>query len=164
MEDIKFKVNNESIEKEYDIYLANSLFSEADRIFNLSLANKIRASGFVVFLPQEQNFNLLEEPTEYDVFINDTEALQKSKILIACIDQETIDCGVACEIGIAYKCNIPIIGLYTDIRRERKKSKMYKNLYVLGAIKSNGLIVHSIDEVVNYIRNYFQNTSTSRKA
>jgi nucleoside 2-deoxyribosyltransferase len=69
---------------------------------------------------------------------------------VACIDQESIDSGVACEIGIAYQNNKRVIGLYTDFRRNRRgEGRMYKNLYVLGCIRaSGGVIAGSVEEVL----------------
>ncbi len=131
-----------------DIYWANALFSQADRDFNLTCAKHLRNIGYTVFLPQELSINHKESPTEIDIFSSDTKAIEECGILIACIDQETIDAGVACEIGIAHVLKKCIIGLYTDIRRDRINYKIYKNPYVIGAILASGLIVHSMDELV----------------
>lgn len=140
--------------KLYDVYWANSLFSCADRKFNEECVEKIRERGYVVFLSQEQSINKTKNPTEQEIFKVDTEAIYESKVLVACIDQETIDCGVACEIGIAFERKIPIIGLYTDIRKDRNQSKMYKNPYVVGAIMACGKIVHRLEDVIVALPNY----------
>ena len=112
------------------IYWANTLFSEADQNFNIKFVKILRNSGYKVFLPQEIKVNHPElnlSPTSWDIFSKDTSAILNSALLIACIDQESIDCGVACEIGIAYEAGIPIIGLYTDFRQYRSgNGKMYK--------------------------------------
>jgi SAM-dependent methyltransferase len=101
--------------------------------------------GYDVFLPQEQNVNDPEHfvaPTPAAIFRADTQALLASDLLVACLDQETVDCGVACEIGIAHAWGMPIVGLYTDIRQHRHgPSRMYKNPYILGAIEKCGQIV-----------------------
>ncbi len=146
MENSRLGIINDKL---YDVYWANSLFSEADREYNETSVSKIREKGFKVFLSQEQPINQIENPTEQEIFEIDTEAILKSKVLVACIDQETIDCGVACEIGIAIVKKIPIIGLYTDIRKDRNQSKMYKNPYVIGAILSSGIIVSTIEDIIN---------------
>jgi nucleoside 2-deoxyribosyltransferase len=144
----------------YDIYWANSLFSQSDRDFNRCCAHEIRSIGLTVFLPQELMINKSNAPTEKEIFENDTKAINESRIIIACIDQETIDCGVACEIGIAYSLGKYIIGLYTDIRKDRLKYKMYKNPYVIGAILSNGLMVKSLNELIIELLRYFEKNNS----
>jgi nucleoside 2-deoxyribosyltransferase len=136
------------------VYWANALFSEADRKFNEEFVAKVRAAGYSVFLPQEA-FSGDADPTNEEIFRVDTDELQSCDVVIACLDQFPIDSGVACEIGVAYGANIPVIGLYTDIRRKRTGSgRMYKNQYVLGAIEANGEIVSSVDELLKMLPKY----------
>ncbi|MFW9960641.1 MAG: nucleoside 2-deoxyribosyltransferase [Candidatus Thorarchaeota archaeon] len=136
------------------IYWANALFSEADRKFNEDSVAQIRAGGYSVFLPQEA-FSGDADPTNEEIFRVDTQELQSCDIVVACLDQFPIDSGVACEIGVAYGANIPVLGLYTDIRRKRTGlGRMYKNQYVLGAIEANGEIVSSVDELLETLPKY----------
>jgi nucleoside 2-deoxyribosyltransferase len=136
------------------IYWANALFSEADRKFNEASVTLVRAAGYSVFLPQEA-FSGDADPTNEEIFRVDTMELQSCDIVVACLDQLPIDSGVACEIGVAYGTNIPVIGLYTDIRSRRKGvGRMYKNQYVLGAIEANGEIVSSIEEILRILPKY----------
>lgn len=137
------------------VYWANALFSEADREFSAKCVAVIRSRGYSVYLPQEATVNHAIEPSAEDIFRIDTEAIIKSKVLIACVDQETIDSGVACEVGIAYASKIPIIGVYTDIRQYRRgPNRMYKNPYVMGAITANGVIVSDIEQVLHHLSSY----------
>jgi nucleoside 2-deoxyribosyltransferase len=137
------------------IYWANALFSEADRKFNEDCAKKLRAAGYTVFLPQETSMTYEKAPTNAEIFRVDTTEIQSADILIACIDQFPIDSGVACEIGVAHAFGIPIIGLYTDIRRKREgPGRMYKNQYVMGAIEASGEIVDSMDQLMHVILKY----------
>lgn len=146
---------------EYDVYWANALFTSADRLFNTSAVSQLRGHGFKVFLPQEAQVNHTREPSSSDVFRVDTGALLRSKVVVASLDQEGIDAGVACEVGVAHSWGIPVIGLYTDIRQYRTgEGRMYKNLYVLGAIESNGAIARSVEEVASLIPRYLANTSS----
>jgi nucleoside 2-deoxyribosyltransferase len=136
------------------IYWANALFSEADRMFNEASVAQVRAAGYSIFLPQEA-FSEDADPTNEEIFRVDTDELQSCDVVVACLDQFPIDSGVACEIGVAYGANIPVIGLYTDIRSKRVgPGRMYKNQYVLGAIEANGKIVSSIDELLGVLPNY----------
>jgi nucleoside 2-deoxyribosyltransferase len=81
--------------------------------------------------------------------------LQSCDAIVACLDQFPIDSGVACEIGVAFGSNIPVIGLYTDIRSRRKGAgRMYKNQYVLGAIEANGEVVYSIEQLLKILPKY----------
>lgn len=142
------------------IYWANALFTEADRRFNAYYVKRLREAGYDVFLPQEASVNEEILPTAEDIFHVDTTAIINYCLLITCLDQETIDSGVASEIGLAYAFGIPIIGLYTDIRQYRRgPGKMYKNLYVIGAIESIGEIVTSVGELLKVLPRYLPDFS-----
>lgn len=138
------------------IYWANALFSDADRKFNETTVERVRASGYSVFLPQEA-FSDDADPTNEEIFRIDTDELQSCDAVVACLDQFPIDSGVACEIGVAYGSNIPVIGLYTDIRAMREgPGRMYKNQYVLGAIEAFGEIAFSVDQLLEVLPKYFK--------
>jgi len=147
------------------IYWANALFAEAERDFNAKCAKFLRNAGYQVFLPQEAGVNILSQqssPLAEDIFRVDTAEILNSHLLIACIDQETIDCGVACEVGIAFSYGIPIIGLYTDIRQRRQgPTRMYKNPYVVGAIEAIGEVVTSTDDLLRVIPRYLPHARTT---
>lgn len=152
------------------VYLANGLFSLGDRYINEIIAKEIRGNidGVDLFVPQEQGIN---DKSSYadakEIYRLDTENVKSADVVVAVIDGVEIDSGVACEIGIATALGIPVIGLYSDIRKQgtdnMKKINalmhdsvenqfMYRNLYVVGAIKSNGKIVSTIEEVVDAIQ------------
>lgn len=122
------------------LYWANAMFSAADRSFNTVCAKRLRDAGLSVFLPQEASVNdIASEPSSEAIFAVDTAEILRADAIIAVLDQETIDAGVACEIGIAYAAGLPIYGLYTDVRQHRfGTGRMYKNLYVIGAIRRSG--------------------------
>ena len=137
------------------IYWANSIFSKADRDFNIKCVKIIREKGYEVLNPQENPFNQNgRESTASDIFTKDTEMIKECDVFVACIDQETIDCGVACELGIAWETKIILIGLYTDFRLFRiSEVKMYKNPYILGCIKSRGKLVTNINGLLRELEN-----------
>ncbi len=137
------------------IYWANALFSEADREFNAKCAEALRKRGYEVFLPQETPMTFTSAPTNEEIFRVDTDAIRDSDILVACIDQFPIDTGVACEIGVAWASDIPVVALYTDIRANRKGAgRMYKNQYVMGAIESSRGIVRSLEQLMDMLKRY----------
>ena len=135
------------------IYWANSIFGQADRDFNAYCVERLRASGLVVNSPQNLPFNAGDEEASADnIFKSDTEMIQACDVLVACIDQETVDCGVACEIGIAWSLGKRVIALYTDFRQHRTGDyRMYKNPYVIGCIQDCGRIVDNVDSLISLL-------------
>lgn len=153
------------------IYLANGLFSLADRNLNDLIARVIRSTfnDIDLFVPQEQSINdksgYADSLTIYEL---DSDNLMKSHIMVAVIDGVEIDSGVACEIGVASVLGIPVIALYSDVRQlgadNSKKIDaliensvenqfMYRNLFVVGAIRnSGGVIVKDLDELKEQIK------------
>ncbi|MCH4171777.1 MAG: nucleoside 2-deoxyribosyltransferase [Lactobacillus sp.] len=154
------------------IYFANSLFSNADRLYNQNLVAAIRKTypEVEVYLPQE-NASINDKSAYGDskmIAQADTDRVLKSQLLIAVLDGAVIDPGVAAEIGIAYAKQIPILGLYTDSRRlgadnPQKLAALkqvaenqfaYINLYVAGLVKLNGEIVTDEAALVQRIGAY----------
>lgn len=152
------------------LYFASPLFSEMEVTFNAQLATIIRTHlpELDVFLPQEQgeinNKNAYADSTMIAKL--DTEAVLASDVMLAVLDGQIIDPGVASEIGIAYQAGIPVIGLYTDSRQQGATNQKkidalqevaesqfgYVNLYTVGLIKLRGEIVNRSDEVVAAIQ------------
>ena len=56
--------------------------------------------------------------------------IQECDIFIACIDQETIDCGVVCELCIVLALNKKLLGYYADFRQflQRRRENVKKSL------------------------------------
>jgi len=134
------------------VYWANSFFSVADAEYNKNCVRELRSKGYHVFIPQASASNRRLNIRRAEIFARDEGALRKADVLVACIDQETIDSGVACEIGIAYALGIPIVGLLTDLRwRRRGEGRIYKNPFVLGCIGVRGRVVHSLKEVMRFL-------------
>jgi nucleoside 2-deoxyribosyltransferase len=135
------------------VYWANSIFSEADRAYNELVVGRLQSAGITVLSPQHQSFNTAGHSAgAATIFETDTAMIQSCQALAACIDQETIDCGVACEIGIAWALEKRIIALYTDFRQHRRGDfRMYKNPYVIGCIQDRGMIVSTVDELIQQL-------------
>ncbi|MBA2796011.1 nucleoside 2-deoxyribosyltransferase [Streptococcus porcinus] len=153
------------------IYFASPLFTEMELTFNQALVEKIRQTypEVEVFLPQEQGeINDKHAYADSKMIAKlDTQAVLESDLLIAILDGQVIDPGVASEIGVAYQAGIPILGLYSDLRQlgadNQQKIKAlqevgesqfaYVNLYTIGLIKLNGKVVSSSQEVLEAIGN-----------
>lgn len=153
-------------------YLANGLFSIGDRYVNELLAEKIRAAvpGIDLYVPQE-NAAINDKSGYADslaIAAADIDSLKESDVLVAVIDGVEIDAGVAAEIGAFSMLNRPIIALYSDVRQQGRTNVkkidaliadgtenqfIYRNLFVIGCIKRNGVIVDSIEGVVEVIKN-----------
>lgn len=152
------------------IYFANALFSQADINYNAQLAAQIRnlSPQIDLYLPQENN-DINDKQAYADskmIAQADTEKLLASDLVIAILDGNAIDNGVASEIGVAYAQKIPIIGLYTDTRQQGAGNQQklaalsqvaenqfhYVNLYTTGLIKLNGTIVNNEADLLTAIK------------
>ncbi len=143
------------------IYFASPLFDDATRDWNVKIVKAIREKFNVeIYLPQENaeindKSNADAMITSVDIFNLDTEKLAKSDILIANLDGGLeIDSGVACEIGyFSSLCeqdpSKTMLGLISDIRWNASNGApgeqhgVYKNLYVVGAVKKYGQLVEN---------------------
>lgn len=161
------------------IYLANSLFSQADIQYNDYLADLIRKIDTTIdlYVPQENNeINDKQAYADSKMIAQaDTDKLVDSDLVVAVLDGNTIDNGVASEIGVAYAKEIPIVGLYTDTRQQgadnKKKLKAlgqiaenqfhYVNLYTTGLVKLDGTIVNSVEDVLSNIKKYLDAESNN---
>ncbi|MGT2845830.1 nucleoside 2-deoxyribosyltransferase [Streptococcus massiliensis] len=154
------------------IYFASPLFSEMELAFNRQLVDNIRHRfpKVEVFLPQEQG-----EINDKNAYADskmiaklDTEAVLKSDLLIAILDGQIIDPGVASEIGVAYQAGIPILALYSDSRQLGAENPQkiealktvaesqfsYVNLYTVGLVKLNGQVVNSSEQLLDVLEGY----------
>ena len=87
------------------VYLAGSMFCEADRMYNAYLAEKIRErlDGLIdLYVPQENDS--INDKTKcansHDIFWGDYNRLQNCDIFIARIDGDIPPSGTSAEIGI----------------------------------------------------------------
>lgn len=152
-------------------YLANGLFSIGDRYVNELLARELRAAipEIELYVPQENG--AINDKNAYAdslaIAAADLNSLKESDILIAVIDGVEIDSGVAAEIGAFSMLNRPIVALFSDVRQQgRTNAKkidalvadgtenqfIYRNLFVVGLIKQNGVIASTVREVVEQVK------------
>lgn len=149
------------------IYFGAPLFSESEQLYNEFVVGAIRhkfGEGVSVYNPQENE--ALNDKSGYANSImitnGDNEYLEKSDILIAVIDGQVMDVGLASELGYFYSMNKPIIAIYSDSRQgtygnqqkidaldEIAESQWsYVNLYTIGMIKQRGKIVRGYKELL----------------
>ena len=140
------------------IYLAGPLFNEGERGVLSDVARRLRALNFEVFVPHEQ-FVELEGLDPKGVYATDLEGVRSASAMLAWLDGTQVDDGTATEIGIFTQlCAIDpsrykgIIGLCTDLRMVRRRGVAPGdgiNLFVAGAIQSDGEITWSVDEAID---------------
>jgi nucleoside 2-deoxyribosyltransferase/predicted secreted protein len=103
----------------YRVYLAAPLFSEAERLFNTSVAQLLRTGLFDVYLPQEagDDSEIRDIREQEQIFSINKTALENSDFVVAVIDGADADSGTSWEMGYAFAQKKPIIALRTDFRR-----------------------------------------------
>lgn len=91
--------------KKIQVYLAGSMFCEADRMYNTLLATRIReriGKYIDLYVPQE-NLSINDKTkcaNSHDIFWGDYNRLQNTDIFIARIDGDIPPSGTSAEIGI----------------------------------------------------------------
>jgi nucleoside 2-deoxyribosyltransferase/predicted secreted protein len=103
----------------YRVYLAAPLFSEAERLFNASVARLLRDHLFDVHMPQEagDDSDRRGSREQERLFHSNKTALEDSDFIVAIIDGADADSGTAWEMGYAVARGKPVIALRTDFRR-----------------------------------------------
>ena len=160
-------------------YLEGSIFYYGDELRNREWAARIREAipDIDLYSPIENtDINGSEGKKKFGSPIMiaqaDNERLDKSDILIACLDGDVIPAGTSAEIGkfhekIARGDNKLLIGIITDNRQccltySEAKDKggreigaqqySYQNIYVTGLIKDAGELVTNIDDAIKCIK------------
>ena len=128
------------------VYFAGPLFCEAERVFNLRLAEKLEAKGYQVFLPQRDGVEI-EKPPYHEmtndelrqtIFMLDRDKLLQADIFLFVLDGRVPDEGGCVELGIAYgqkhllQQDKLLIGLHTDMRGAFPGGKL--NAMINGAL------------------------------
>lgn len=164
------------------IYFGAPLFSDMEREYNAKMVEQLRMEfpNIEIYLPQEND--AINDKSGYAdsrmIAKADTDELLSSDVLIAVLDGQVMDVGLASEIGIAYANGISIIGLYTDSRQgtygntkkidaldQLAESQFsYVNLYTIGLIKDGGQLVNSIDGVIQVLKDFHTITATRIQA
>lgn len=165
-------------------YLAGSIFYYGDELRNREWAARIREAipDIDLYSPIENtDINGTEGKKKFGSPIMIAQAdngrLDKSDILIACLDGDVIPAGTSAEIGkfhekIARGDHKLLIGILTDNRQccltfsEAKdlggrdigaQQYSYQNIYVTGLIKEVGYLCTNIDAAIEYIKSWMEN-------
>ena len=161
------------------IYLAGGIFFYGDYLRNKEWAEKIRTvlPDVDLYSPVENtDINGVEGKKKFagsqEVANGDNLRLDNTDILIACIDGDVLPSGTCAEIGrfsekIARGDHKYIVGICTDNRqmflthsleKDRggasalgEQQYSYQNIYVTGIIKQSGILVSSIEEVIDFL-------------
>ena len=164
------------------IYLAGPIFFYGDYLRNIEWATKIRQSfpGVDLYSPVENtDINGAEGKKKFagsqEIANADNARLDNTDILVACIDGDILPSGTCAEIGKFHEKIVRgddkyIIGICTDTRQcylthsEAKdaggrsslgeQQYSYQNIYVTGLIKQGGVLVRTIEEVIEEIRKW----------
>jgi nucleoside 2-deoxyribosyltransferase len=162
------------------IYLAGPIFTYGDLLRNTEWAQKVRAAfpGVDLYSPVENtDINGVEGKKKFagsqEIANGDNIRLNKTDILIACIDGDVLPSGTCAEIGkfhekIERGDHKYIVGICTDNRQmylthsEAKniggasalgeQQYSYQNLYVTGLIKQGGILVTNIEDAIEFIK------------
>lgn len=154
-------------------YLATHFFNEAGLLWTDLIAQTIENKSSVSLYVPHRNKDINDKKnnddniTDVKVYEADMSEMLKSNILIANLDGVEIDAGVATEVGwfagfidAHALSGVPdkprmIIGIYTDMRQDGTgDNHLYRNLMVTGACRKYGVIVRTVDEVVEEINKF----------
>jgi nucleoside 2-deoxyribosyltransferase len=100
-------------EYSYDLYMAGPLFTAGERMWNLAVAERLEARGWVIFLPQRdaESADLVDTAMKRDIpikqliFERDVAGMDQSANVVACMDQADPDSGTCWESGYVYGRN-----------------------------------------------------------
>lgn len=163
-----------------NIYLAGGIFFYGDYLRNTEWARLIREEipGVNLYNPLENteiNGKIGKKKFADSIMIAnaDNNRLDKTDILVACIDGDIIPSGTASECGkfhekIARGEHKYIVGICTDTREcsethsaEKdtggssamcENQYSYQNLYTVGLIKQGGILVNNIEDAIKFIK------------
>lgn len=162
------------------IYLAGSIFYYGDELRNREWAKQIREAvpNVDLYSPIENtDINGTEGKKKFagskEIADGDNVRLDKTDILIACIDGDVLPSGTCAEIGVMREKirrgdHKYIVGICTDNRQmflthSKEKDEggaaalgeqqySYQNLYVTGLIKQSGILVSNINDAIAFIK------------
>jgi nucleoside 2-deoxyribosyltransferase len=149
------------------VYVASPLgFSAAGRAYYPSVLQALREASLEPLDPWDgfdaaEALELLGDPRRaigdwnrigrdnLEVGERNTVMIRQAKGVLAILDGADVDSGTAAEIGYASACQIPIVGLKTDIRYCGDNAATPVNLQVVHFIRASaGIITYSLDDAI----------------
>jgi nucleoside 2-deoxyribosyltransferase len=132
----------------YRIYLAAPLFSEAERSYNATLAERLKEQFFEVHVPQDVGDDSSGRDREEHerIFAANRSALERADLIVAVIDGADADSGTAWEMGYASALGKPVFALRTDFR------KVGLNEHVNLMLEQSASVVRSIHELLALLK------------
>jgi nucleoside 2-deoxyribosyltransferase len=126
------------------IYFAGPLFSEAERVFNRRLTERLEQANFEVFLPQRDGVERDTPPYDrmsaderrHAMFELDTRKIFECDIFLFVLDGRVPDEGACVELGLAHAhkelrgTKKLLVGLHTDARAAFLSAKLNPMLRV----------------------------------
>lgn len=134
------------------IYIAGPLFNEGARWFNNKISALCEQHGLITFLPQRDGLLIKDGVDPKIIYQKDRDFLDKSKLVVACLNGIEVDSGAAWEIGYAAAKNIPIIALHTDSRSFSPFSKINPMLAY-----SAEFILNTLEDLDIYLARFVKN-------
>jgi nucleoside 2-deoxyribosyltransferase len=133
------------------VYVAAPLFCDAEKQFNVQVAQDLAALGVRTYLPQRDSGEtaaLVKEGWDRTaarrrLFDSDVAAVRACDALLIILDGRVPDEGACVELGMAYAWGKTCLGLQTDVRRFGGGSNC-NNLMVDHALIA---VVHTLEEL-----------------
>ncbi|MGH3266537.1 MAG: nucleoside 2-deoxyribosyltransferase [Trebonia sp.] len=106
-------------------YIAAPLFNDAEKAFNLQLADVLADVGISSYLPQRDGGEAAplirqgmdEHAVRQRLFQGDVDAVRECDLFVMVLDGRVPDEGACVELGMAHAFGKPCFGLQTDCRR-----------------------------------------------
>jgi len=142
------------------VYFAGPLFTQAERAWNVQVAEGLRRAGLRVVLPQERGAAIVRagEPLPVDrLYELALEGVEEAEVVVAILDGPDPDSGTCFECGYAHARGKPIVGVRTDFRLGGDDASVNVNLMLsqsCAAIVS--VDAEEVDETVSAIVNAVQ--------
>jgi nucleoside 2-deoxyribosyltransferase len=132
------------------VYVAAPLFTEAERAFNMVLAQALEAAGHEVHLPQRDTPIAEGAERTTAIFRSNLSALAGADAIVAVCDGPQVDDGTAWEVGYAYGRNIPVYGLRTDSRIVQQPDERI-NLMILESLSELSPTIEQLIHTIRYV-------------
>ena len=132
------------------VYLAGPLFTEAERAFNGTLAARLEAEGYTVYLPQRDAPETEGLERRRQIFRANISALGSVDAVVAVCDGPQVDDGTAWEVGYAASRGIPVYGLRTDPRLTQRADEPI-NLMILESLRA---LLPSVEALLAALRGH----------